>query len=78
MDKNISSGDGEPGLTQNSQPHRKAYQDEGLLDEAVVANPDDFRKQSRWWANVNSPDRGEELLERQKKTPQGALVLEHR
>ena len=66
MDKNISSRDGEPGLTQNSQPHRKVDQNEGLLAEAVVANPDDFRKRSRRRANVNSPDRGEELLNRQE------------
>ena len=71
MDKNISSRDGEPGLTQNSQPHRKVDQNEGLLAEAVVANPDDFRKRSRRRANVNSPDRGEELLNRQENSARG-------
>ena len=46
---------------------RKVDQNEGLLSEAATANPDDFRKRSRRWANAHSPDRGEELLERQKK-----------
>ncbi len=46
---------------------RKVDQNEGLLNEAAAANPDDFRKRSRRWANAHSPDRGEELLERQRR-----------
>ena len=46
---------------------RKVDQNEGLLSEAAAANPDDFRKRSRRWANAHSPDRGEELLERQRR-----------
>ena len=46
---------------------RRVDENRGLLAEAAVANPDDFRKQSRRWANSHSPDRGEELLSRQKK-----------
>ena len=46
---------------------RKVDQNEGLLNEATAANPDDFRKRSRRWANAHSPDRGKELLERQRR-----------
>ncbi len=46
---------------------RKVDQNQGLLAEAASSNPDDFRKRSRRWTNANSPDRGKELLNRQKK-----------
>ena len=46
---------------------RQVDQNQGLLAEAATANPDDFRKRSRRWANSHSPDRGEGLLERQKR-----------
>ena len=46
---------------------KQVDQNKGLLAEAAVANPDDFRKRSRRWANSHSPDRGQELLERQKR-----------
>ena len=42
-------------------------QNKDLLAEAAAANPDDFRKRSRRWSNAHSPDRGEELLERQRR-----------
>ena len=38
-----------------------------LPAEAAAANPDDFRKQSRRWANAHSRDRGEEVLRRQRR-----------
>ena len=46
---------------------KRVDEDRGLLAEAAASNPDDFRKRSRRWANSRNPDRGEELLERQKK-----------
>ena len=46
---------------------RQVDQNKGLLAEAAASNPDDFRKQSRRWANDHSPDRGEELLRRQRR-----------
>ncbi len=46
---------------------RQVDDNRGLLAEAAVSNPDDFRKRSRRWANAHSPDRGEELLGRQKR-----------
>ena len=46
---------------------RQVDDNQGLLAEAAASNPDDFRKRSRRWANTHSPDRGEELLKRQKK-----------
>ena len=46
---------------------RRVDENRGLLAEAATSNPDDFRKQSRRWANAHSPDRGEELLNRQQK-----------
>ena len=46
---------------------RQVDQNKGLLAEAAASNPDDFRKRSRRWANTHSPDRGEELLRRQRR-----------
>ena len=46
---------------------KQVDENKGLLAEAASANPDDFHKRSRRWANAHSPDRGEEALERQKK-----------
>ena len=46
---------------------RQVDQNAGLLAEAAAANPDDFRKTSRRFANQHSQDRGEKLLERQKR-----------
>ena len=46
---------------------RQVDRDAGLLAEAAAANPDDFRKRSRQFANQHSRDRGEELLARQKR-----------
>ena len=46
---------------------RRVDRNEGLLTEASQANPDDFRKRARRWSNINSPDRGEEKLQRQQR-----------
>ena len=46
---------------------RQVDGDAGLLAEAAQANPDDFRKTSRRFANERSRDRGEALLERQQR-----------
>ena len=46
---------------------RQVDRNKGLLVEAAASNPDDFRKQSRRWANSHCPDRGEELLRRQRR-----------
>ena len=53
---------------------RQVDQNEGLLAEAAQANPDDFRKSSRQFANKHSRDRGEELLARQKRQRKVNLV----
>ena len=45
---------------------RRVDENVDLLAEAAQANPDDFRKRSRRLANEHSPDRGEELLARQR------------
>ena len=46
---------------------RRVDENVGLLAEAAVANPDDFRKRSRRLANQHSRDRGEEALKRQQR-----------
>ena len=46
---------------------RRVDQDAGLLGEAVVSNPDGFRKKAREWTSSNSRDREEESLRRQRR-----------
>lgn len=41
--------------------------DQHLLEEAAASSPDRFRHLARQWRNDRSADRGEKLLERQKK-----------
>ena len=53
---------------------RQVDEDAGLLAEAAAANPDDFRKSSRQFANEHSEDRGEKLLERQRRRRKVNLV----
>ena len=45
---------------------RRVDQDQGLLAEASTTNPDGFRKRAREWTSVNSRDREEESLRRQR------------
>ena len=53
---------------------RQVDQSRGLLAEAAQANPDDFRKRSRQFANERNEDRGEGLLARQKRQRKVNLV----
>ena len=46
---------------------RRVDQDKGLLGEAVVSNPDGFRKKAREWTSANSRDREEESMLRQRR-----------
>ena len=48
----------------------------GLLEEASQTNPDHFRKQARRWANAHSPDRGESLLEKQRRLRKAHAFLD--
>ena len=51
-------------------------QNRGLLEDAAQANPDHFRKQAKQWANARSADRGEKLLERQRRMRHVKLFTE--
>ncbi len=42
-------------------------QNRDLLENAARTNPDHFRKEAKQWANAHSADRGEKLLERQRR-----------
>lgn len=46
---------------------RTVDEDRHLLEEAAASSPDRFRHLARQWRNDRSADRGEKLLERQKK-----------
>ena len=47
-----------------------------LLENAAQTNPDHFRKQAKQWANARSADRGEKLLERQRRQRDVKLFIE--
>ena len=51
-------------------------QNRGLLEDAAQTNPDHFRKQAKQWANAHSADRGEKLLERQRRMRHVKLFTE--
>ena len=51
-------------------------QNRGLLEDAAQINPDHFRKQAKQWANAHSADRGEKLLERQRRMRHVKLFTE--
>ena len=51
-------------------------QNRGLLEDAAQTNPDHFRKQAKQWANARSADRGEKLLERQRRMRHVKLFTE--
>ena len=51
-------------------------QNRGLLEDAAQTNPDHFRKQAKRWANARSADRGEKLLERQRRLRHVKLFTE--
>ena len=65
----LTAAAGEAGAAQVDQ-------NRGLLEDAAQSNPDHFRKQAKQWAAAHSADRGEGLLERQRRSRKVKLFAE--